>query len=458
MSSDGSNSSDGSTVDEDNAPPPPESPFDGELDPTTSIGQKLYAIAVKPLATLYTGGGNSPFANFITDVRAHVTECRLAAIMEIPVGHNPDGSIKTKSLLEEPRLITVQQVLDARDARNEGPRTHDNYRARTNSSMLYNFLRRSIDGPLKTHVSNRMTTYKENDGPLYYKIIHEHEVGLANTAAVRISKNKLRSMTLGGYNNDVKNMHHAIRAELLILAANGDTPDNMQHILLNAYKNSSNSEFQQFANHVSNDLDNGAVMDIPTLMERAATKYDGLVAEGKWAGDKRDAQILALNTQIRELKGNAGGSRGRQNNPNKSRTVDDSKIPAWKKVAPGEGEPPTKFMQAKNRDGSSVNKEHFWCSVHRDGKGLWCTHNPKDCKMQQGQNSPGKRNPVTPEPNSASKHNNNRSSKKPKLVSNNATIAVAPPKKDQTEYSTDEEDYTSDERTGKRTNYLSDEE
>jgi hypothetical protein len=43
-------------------------------------------------------------------------------------------------------------------------------------------------------------------------------------------------------------------------------------------------------------------------------------------------------------------------------------------------------------------------------------------------------------------------------VTNNATIAVAPPKKDQTEYTTDEEDYTSDERTGKRTNYLSDKE
>ena len=86
--------------------------------------------------------------------------------------------------------------------------------------MFHHFLRKFIGGSLKTHISVKMQN-QADDGPTLFKMIHEHECGLANQQAIRTAKDAIRSMSLASYNNNVRDMHHAIETQLLVLSSNG---------------------------------------------------------------------------------------------------------------------------------------------------------------------------------------------------------------------------------------------
>ena len=70
---------------------------------------------------------------------------------------------------------------------------------------------------------------------------------------------------------------------------------------------------------------------------------------------------------------------------------------------------------------------HWWCQIHRDNKGMWCTHHPKVCIMTKRATEQGKRKPNGPPAGGQNnKHQNFKpriSGPKPKLVSNNMTFS-----------------------------------
>jgi hypothetical protein len=276
----------------------------------TLLGQKLWANASKALPTTYNGTCEK-LTNFIADVSTHVHSCRLHDIMRIVIKLDDDGNPIVLDLMTQAALIPLNQVTAARDARQIAEMSNHNARQRINSEILFNCLNASITGTIKTHVAMKIADNTiQHDGPTLFKIILTHTSGLANMAAVRNAKAKLRNVQLSAFNGHVRQMHTFVHAQLLVLASNQTQPEDMMHILLTAYKKTNNAEFQQFACRISDAYDDGTPMDVPDLMAKAESKYDGLVAELTWnandpnskrhakpKGDQ-DAQILALQARL----------------------------------------------------------------------------------------------------------------------------------------------------------------
>jgi hypothetical protein len=272
------------------------------------------------------------------------------------------------------------------------------------------------------------------DGPALYKLIIEHVQGVATAATIRLTQENLRKISLASYNNSVRDMHHAVHELNLTLTANSAVPEDMQHILLAAYKRSTNADFQQFACRTSDDIDyHDLVITTKLLMSKAEAKFDSLVAEGKWTVASKDSEaIVALQAAFQARDKPKHNHQHSKREPKERRVLQDKDYPPWKLIPPSKGEPKAKFVSISNKDGSQVNKEHHWCPVHRDGKGLWCTHTPSECKMMAAQkrkadgNSSNKRDRSRDKAKPAGSHKRtNFAAPKPQLVSNHVTLTKA---------------------------------
>jgi hypothetical protein len=284
--------------------------------------------------------------------------------------------------------------------------------------MSFIFLNKSIDGSIKTMVNAKYLPEWGEDGAMYYKlIIDEH--GVAQIPAVRVAKAELAAIRLDQYNDNVRTMHHAVRQLLRVLAENDSKPDDLEYNLFKAYKASKNQEFVDFAKHLSDDIDRRKVfLTLEQLMGEADGKYDNLVTEGKWKAQPgpKDIKILALQAQLEKYK--QGGNKSnpspvnRSNKKSERRPLSDASYPPWKLVPPGPGEPKSKIMEIPTKSGGTTQRKHHWCTPHRDGKGLWCTHTASECRLA-GHNANKK---------SKAPDNRTQSYSKPKLVANNAAI------------------------------------
>jgi hypothetical protein len=394
----------------------------------SSLGQKLWANASKALSTSYDGT-REKLTNFIADVHTHVYSCRLNDIMRIVIGLDGQGNPTTLDLLTQPALISLHHVIASRDARQNAAMTNYNARQRINSEILFNCLNASITGAIKTHVAMKIADNTiQHDGPTLFKIILTHTSGLANMAAVRNAKAKLRTIQLASFNGNVRQMHASINTQLLILASNQTKPEDMMHILLTAYKKTVNPEFQQFACRISDAYDDGTPFDVPELMAKAESKYDALVAELTWntndvnnrrngkPKDNQAAQILALQAKLDHFTKNKTKSPATGKKPKINGKISENikKYQPWKLIPPKGDEPKSKFETVKTKDGSEQSLEHHWCIVHNDGKGLWCQHKPEDCKLAANIKAKrGSADGATANPSPT---------KKPRLVANFATI------------------------------------
>jgi hypothetical protein len=201
---------------------------------------------------------------------------------------------------------------------------------------------------------------------------------------------------------------------------------------LRAYKKSPSMEFVQFANSIANDLaKNPSSLTIENLMGLMNQKFDEIVAEGEWTNTSSDAAtILALTAALKteQDRNKRASSAPREKGARKKKArkvVTDADYPPWKLIPPSKGEPKSKFMDVPIKGGATENKEHHWCQVHRDGKGLWCTHTPKECQMAK------KRKESKPtDQRSSKKPKGNRSQSstpQPQLVSNHVTFNQTTP-------------------------------
>jgi hypothetical protein len=85
--------------------------------------------------------------------------------------------------------------------------------------------------------------------------------------------------------------------------------------------------------------------------------------------DEKQQSILALQTEIEEVKAQAAtAARGKRKNDGNSKRAGSSEW-AWKKVPPRPGEPKKKKFKGKT---------YYWCSNYK----LWCLHKPSECKLR----------------------------------------------------------------------------
>jgi len=375
------------------------------------LTEKMWTMGTAPFTDKFNGDKTS-YMNFMTDFKVRVEKCRMNEICTIATGDDDaDGNPITKHIANETGQVTLEQVIAARDARNAAPEEPDNAKKKLLAEMMYLFLVESITGSLKAHVGVKINAgLIKEDGPTLFKVISTQVSGLANVASVRNAKAQIRRIALKAYNNDIHDMHTAIGKSLLLLSSNNDSmkDEEIVHIMIEAYKKAKNAEFRTYAEHVSTQIDEGTVIDLPSLMGKMEAKYDKLIEENTWNTPDTSAELLALRAELKDLKKKGPLTPSKHNASNKtSGKGDPPKYPPWKIKAPGKSEPKTIQREVKGE-----SRTYHWCTSHRDGKGLWCAHEPSQCTL-----GAKKRTPDDTKKGSA---------KKPKLMANSATVDKDP--------------------------------
>lgn len=140
---------------------------------------------------------------------------------------------------------------------------------------------------------------------------------------------------------------------------------------------------KKFAQYVSNEKDQFRKLaranrgHIEFYIRDFTSKEVAMVTDNEWnVMSPEDTMVVALVNLIdvndkNHSKNNSKNDKGRADtkkdnlsSEEKQKRYED-RIPAWKKVAPKDGEPTT-----MTKDG----KVYFWCTKCRNGKGMWALH------------------------------------------------------------------------------------
>jgi hypothetical protein len=204
----------------------------------------------------------------------------------------------------------------------------------------------------------------------------------ATKQQVRLWKATLRNLKMADYDYNVKAMNAEISKIVLNLNNADQEPEDLADHILAAYKKAPCNEFAVFITSLENEADRADDdLDADVLMEQGLTKYDALVTAGEYStSDPKDAQILALQTQVQNLD---DAIKKRRPKDLKDKKPSDSKRnegdgkrkgrEPWQLIPPKTGDPITK----------TVNGRTFhWCSKPhgQDAVPLWGVHDPSQHK------------------------------------------------------------------------------
>ena len=158
-------------------------------------------------------------------------------------------------------------------------------------------------------------------------------------------------------------------------------------------------------------------LDYEELMVKAETKYDKLIKNKTWGKkDTREEQLLALQTQIKQLqkhhKPGGGSGNGKDNGNGKGPRNGKARCyPDWQYEKPKNG---VKHMQKKIK-GKTV--DYWWCEVLE----MWARHKPEECKAKSKTNNKGDNN-TTGNTGTSGNNNNTHPNGNPRLQAQQTTL------------------------------------
>ena len=387
-------------------------PFDQSINPTTDAGRKLWDMATRGLDDKFNGEA-SKSNEFLASLADRAALCMWDSIINFT---QDNGEVK--DLINHHAMIPLDKVVGAATTRTfivaapptpaDFPDDEDpdalvalamiaynaEFQLELKSKMLYHFLLNSIEGALKTHISQKITQgLIKRDGPTCLKYIRIKLGGRGNKQAVRNARSSLQGLNLKEHRYDIGKFHEYINEQVLIIESNGSqvSEEDLIATLMDQYKKTTNADFLSMIRTVENTAeDDNIEPDRHDLMTKAETKYDTLVKRKEWnRTDPRDAQILALEARVEAIhKKNAQPTsstdlpKRKQDPTTKKPARQRGEYAPWMIVPPAPGTPSTltKSVQVK---GQPKNVKHYWCKPHRGGLGLWVQHTSAECKMQQ---------------------------------------------------------------------------
>jgi len=339
------------------------SPWDGAIDLNTKTGQSLWKEGIMALDTKFSGLSKD-LTRFLADVKIRANKCRWTAILTI------DG----KSLLTQYGEIHKAKVEDARVTREATAITSlATACPKINSLMMYHFLYDSLGTVPQKKLSTKIDDAHE-DGPLLLKMILE-DTFVGTQASTFSIKERFYDLNLKRYKWNVQLMNQDVREKCADLVAAGHASDNTDIIisLFRAYNTSTNDEFKSSVNYWKNEW-NSAVWTRPEeLMSRADAKYFELRDLGIWGKKSaKDEQIVALTSQIEELKKGAKKENIESKGEKKSKGKKDgeNKVPKWK------------YDRSLSKTAEYVrnSKTYYWCTgPGHNKKAMWVVHLPNSC-------------------------------------------------------------------------------
>eukprot|EP00984_Skeletonema_dohrnii_P013468 scaffold5583_cov166-Skeletonema_dohrnii-CCMP3373.AAC.2 len=216
----------------------------------------------------------------------------------------------------------------------------------------------------------------EHDGPtMLYLLIQK--IDPSTIVGLDSILEDLGETKLGDYKNDVDQMLTEMVVNYNVLKDNSEAPRNIRKILFKALKSGPNADFNLFIQRLEDDVDAGIGpnknISPDELISAARTKYNNMTKKKTWNQvDPREAQMLALVTQLEELKKDRRTQR--QRIPS-THTIDGTKSDA-EDVVPG-----TSVQKWRTKyDGPTKTvdgRKWHWCRLHKlEGKwdGLYVGH------------------------------------------------------------------------------------
>jgi hypothetical protein len=351
--------------------------FDSAIDLATHDGRKMYSMACKPLGVILKPDGSNKLA-FRNAFKDRVRTCVWSDLLLVHNGTQDDAGVDLhEDIIDRTSLITMEQVRDARELR----QTNNVQRELLDVEMMYECLKNSIEEDVATSIATKYEDI-DRDGTILWKVLMDNISNKATKQQVRLWKATLRTLKMSDYDYNVKTMNAEVSKIVLNLNNADHEPEDLADHILAAYKKAPCNEFAVFITSLENEADRADDdLDADVLMEQGLTKYDALVTAGEYStSDPKDAQILALQTQVQNLddaiKKRTKKTPADKRNPDKKNEGGDGKRKGrepWQLVPPKAGDPTTK----------TVNGRTFhWCSKPhgQDAVPLWGVHDPSQHK------------------------------------------------------------------------------
>ena len=351
--------------------------FDSVIDLATHDGRKMYSMACKPLGVILKPDGSNKLA-FRNAFKDRVRTCVWLDLLEVHNGTQDEHGVDLyEDIIDRTSLITMAQVRDARELR----QNNNIQRELLDVEMMYECLKNSIEEDVATSIATKYEDI-DRDGTVLWKVLMDNISSKATKQQVRLWKATLRNLKMSDYDYNVKAMNAEVSKIVLNLNNADHEPEDLADHILAAYKKAPCNEFAVFITSLENEADRADDdLDADILMEQGLTKYDALVTAGEYStSDPKDAQILALQTQVQNLddaiKKRTKKTPADKRNPDKKNEGGDGKRKGrepWQLVPPKAGDPTTK----------TVNGRTFhWCSKPhgQDAVPLWGVHDPSQHK------------------------------------------------------------------------------
>ena len=330
---------------------------------TSSEGKKLFISATAKL-NIEFDGDPANLKIFLESLRHRARTSNWLQIMSIP-----DHTGTRRSIIDEYGQITMLDV--STDVSKYKGR---NCRDAQNCYQLYTCLLESITKEAFLKVNAYADQYlqgasKEPSGVCFLYMLIK-----CSTTQTKATINTIRKslyaldtyMIKVGYN--IEKFNQYVKLKRGALMSHGENTSGLITNLFVAYKGVQDSAFQTYMTAQQNTYEDGSKeFTEDQLMEVALNKCKVLMESDKWnTPSEQDSKIVALTAEIDALKLQSS-SPSSYNNKRKGSNCKSKADNAWKKIAPGEGEPKKK----------SVGKvTYHWCTNHQ----YWTLHSSTECK------------------------------------------------------------------------------
>jgi hypothetical protein len=387
-----------------------ENPYAGNINPSTSSGLKLFTTATakrdKDDKLSATIAKNQQFLEGFRDDATTFGWSMLTASVGAN-NHNILNDFQNVNL-EKVRLMMNPIFLDKDvtnvtlpgdilphmfniDPANE-PTDVPIFYSRVRAHMIGCRILNSLDKPslssLKLHEHKYLWKSASGktfyDGPTMLQLLIDTAKPSLRTGVATL-KQKLRGSKLATFDNNVKKMTDKMQGTYNEIIRHGQTHEDFIHDLFNALLTSTNETFLNWVTRIQDNYETGTDVVPSTLIKDAVTKYNNMVEKGKWkSGESKDAKLVALTTQLDDLKkrfnkeGKKTGGGGGKSTNDSDDFATKYKIDKWRLSK--------SFGVSTERDG----KTWHWCSKHNSNKGLYVTHKEEDHgKRNQMNSNPG---------------------------------------------------------------------
>ena len=382
-------------------------PYDGNINPGTAEGAKLFNKATAARTTLLTlsqDKAKEVVSAFEEDAREFGWGEMVHKVQIVPDNNN---DLK-KSILKDYRQVKVERVKKEAERRWGAvnlpfddpvptpmtirtiyPSTtvadRPVFYTRIKATMIASRILKSITEASKKALMNKKkeflwtdpATGKESlDGPTMLSIIL-HEINPDTRVGVYDLKKDIMDARLSKFNNNVKEMLDHMDGQYQNIIQQGHSHEDYVMNLFDALLSSKNEEFRQAIRMEKTEWEKGNDVSADSLIFIATAKYNNLRKQKTWNQvDPKDAKIVALTTKVENLAqalATNSSASGRDSDANRSdkKGKKDGKyppLPVWRKKKDG---------ASKVVDGVTW----YWCPKHKvEGKfdGLYVKHKPED--------------------------------------------------------------------------------